>query len=104
MYKYVIKPSTLSYLQDHESLDFCWKLCSCSWIHIGKAMAFMYRNTNHAIPAITGQTLQIAFWSWTLPIQNVKIYNFYFVCVYAIFVSVSFNIDKAKWHIKDKGW
>lgn len=66
MYIYMIKPSMLLCLQGHASLDFYWKLCSCTGVQLGKAMVFVYMNINHTVPALTGQSLQVAFQSWTL--------------------------------------
>lgn len=35
MYRSVIKSNTLSCLQDHASLDFCWKFSGYNWVQIG---------------------------------------------------------------------
>lgn len=65
----------------------------------------MYMNIDH-IPAITGQISLIAFQSWTLQIQNIKIGNEWFNAIWidALFIYVPFNINKGKGHIKNKGW
>lgn len=47
-YRLVIKSRTSFYLQDHETFYFFWKLYSCNWFQIGKAMASIHTNTHHS--------------------------------------------------------